>query len=195
MAPVSGGLHDDHDLYYGAPTRGFGRLMDAPRSRRVGRVAYHRVGADVAPIAFAGLVAMTALYRPLYRVIINEDALVEWAQLLVLVALVPMGLALAVRLWRRQERMFAALFTIAAIGAFFIAGEEISWGQRILGLATPGDLADINQQGETNVHNIGDVSAVETVAEDAPYENLQFSAEEIHPWMAGEHPVLCVAGP
>jgi hypothetical protein len=111
----------------------------------------------VAPIVVAVIVALTAAYRPLYRAFINEDAIVEWAQFGVLLALVPMGIALAVRLWRRHERSFAALFAIAAVGAFFIAGEEISWGQRLLGWATPEDLAALNEQGETNIHNIGDV--------------------------------------
>ena len=36
----------------------------------------------------------------------------------------------------------------------FVAGEEISWGQRIFGFATPDFLLPLNQQGEFNVHNI-----------------------------------------
>ena len=37
---------------------------------------------------------------------------------------------------------------------FLIGGEEISWGQRIIGIATPEALAEINVQGEANFHNI-----------------------------------------
>jgi len=37
---------------------------------------------------------------------------------------------------------------------FFIAGEEISWGQRIFGWSTPGWLKDSNVQEETTIHNI-----------------------------------------
>ncbi|MCA9401014.1 MAG: hypothetical protein KC713_05270 [Candidatus Omnitrophica bacterium] len=37
---------------------------------------------------------------------------------------------------------------------FFIAGEEISWGQRILGLATPESMKTMNVQGEMNLHNV-----------------------------------------
>ena len=36
----------------------------------------------------------------------------------------------------------------------FAAGEEISWGQRIFGFATPEFLLPLNQQQEFNVHNI-----------------------------------------
>ncbi|MFN8476230.1 MAG: hypothetical protein U0074_00170 [Kouleothrix sp.] len=39
------------------------------------------------------------------------------------------------------------------MAAFLIAGEEISWGQRLFGWQ-PSDLAAINHQGETTVHNI-----------------------------------------
>lgn len=37
---------------------------------------------------------------------------------------------------------------------FVIAGEEISWGQRIFGIETPEGLAGINVQKEINIHNL-----------------------------------------
>lgn len=37
---------------------------------------------------------------------------------------------------------------------FFGAGEEISWGQRILGFQTPDSLTQVNRQEEFNVHNL-----------------------------------------
>jgi hypothetical protein len=42
------------------------------------------------------------------------------------------------------------------LGIFFIIcfGEEISWGQRIIGWNTPAMMEDINIQGETNLHNL-----------------------------------------
>ncbi len=42
---------------------------------------------------------------------------------------------------------FAALF-------FFVAMEEISWGQRILGVETPETIEEINEQDELNIHNL-----------------------------------------
>lgn len=35
-----------------------------------------------------------------------------------------------------------------------VGGEEISWGQRIIGIPTPETLKEINFQKETNLHNI-----------------------------------------
>jgi hypothetical protein len=37
---------------------------------------------------------------------------------------------------------------------FLAAGEEISWGQRFLGISTPESIREVNTQGETNLHNI-----------------------------------------
>lgn len=42
---------------------------------------------------------------------------------------------------------FAALF-------FFGGGEEISWGQRILGIKTPEVVGEINDKDELNLHNL-----------------------------------------
>ena len=37
---------------------------------------------------------------------------------------------------------------------FFGAGEEISWGQRMLGFQTPETLSEVNRQEEFNLHNL-----------------------------------------
>ena len=41
-----------------------------------------------------------------------------------------------------------------ALLMFVFMGEEISWGQRILGFGTPEVLMEINHQQEFNLHNI-----------------------------------------
>ena len=41
-----------------------------------------------------------------------------------------------------------------ALMCFLVAGEEISWGQRIIGVQTPEALRERNVQGEMNLHNI-----------------------------------------
>ena len=47
-----------------------------------------------------------------------------------------------------------------AAACFLVAGEEVSWGQRLLGVGTPDALAEVNVQGETNLHNIEGVHDV-----------------------------------
>ena len=41
-----------------------------------------------------------------------------------------------------------------AVVLFIAMGEEISWGQRILGFETPESISEINFQDEFNIHNI-----------------------------------------
>ena len=78
-----------------------------------------------------------------------EDGVVEYltagAFLLAAVAFGIAGL-------RRTGRTLWAI--PLGLACFLVAGEEVSWGQRILGLGTPERLAEINVQGETNLHNI-----------------------------------------
>ena len=71
---------------------------------------------------------------------------------------------LSLLLWRRERRVggppWRTLSLLALAFLFFVAfGEEISWGQRILGFGTPDSLKELNDQGETNLHNL-DTGAV-----------------------------------
>ena len=51
-------------------------------------------------------------------------------------------------------RLQKVMFFVNGLGAFFVAGEEISWGQRIFGLSTPELLRQHNTQGELTLHNL-----------------------------------------
>ncbi len=53
-----------------------------------------------------------------------------------------------------KRRGDVAWLSILAAAMLTIAGEEISWGQRIFGWTTPGAIADVNVQGETTLHNL-----------------------------------------
>lgn len=46
-----------------------------------------------------------------------------------------------------------AWFGLAAVCCFYVAGEEISWGQQLLHWTTPEFWSAINDQNETNLHN------------------------------------------
>jgi hypothetical protein len=56
---------------------------------------------------------------------------------------------------RRAGHVRSYRFLIVLILVFlFVAFEEISWGQRLVGWETPGVFKDVNRQGEFNVHNL-----------------------------------------
>jgi hypothetical protein len=55
------------------------------------------------------------------------------------------------RLPRGWLQGWVALVTLACV---YLTGEELSWGQQLLGWSTPDLLVAVNKQGETNLHNI-----------------------------------------
>jgi len=97
------------------------------------------------------------LVRRALDVVMGEDGPVEWAQVACFASgSVAAGLT-AKRLLANGLKGQAGLFAFVALGLFLVVGEEISWGQRILGLITPAWLTDINDQDELNAHNIAGV--------------------------------------
>ena len=106
------------------------------------------------PAAGAVLVAATLLHRPLFTAVVAEDGPLEWTQVtLFLLASVLLAVA-AWQLARRGDLVGCTLIAVGALGIFGIAGEEISWGQRVFDWQTPSELAAVNHQHETNIHNI-----------------------------------------
>ena len=54
-----------------------------------------------------------------------------------------------------DHHRFVAFFYLACALVFFVvAGEEVSWGQRVFDIKTPEALVALNYQQETNVHNL-----------------------------------------
>ncbi len=104
-------------------------------------------------VVLAGAVALLAV-RPVWLALTAEDGPLEWVQFLVVVAIVGATAGLGLTGWRHGLRVWGILYALVSLGALFVAIEEISWGQRIVGLVTPAELEEINRQGETNVHNI-----------------------------------------
>lgn len=108
----------------------------------------------ILPLVAAVGVALAAPFPRLYHFLIDEDSVIEWTQFGAMVLAAIVFAVAGWRAWRLGRLRFAILFALIAVGSVVVAGEEISWGQRILGLATPEILEDINHQGETNIHNI-----------------------------------------
>jgi hypothetical protein len=83
-----------------------------------------------------------------------EDGPVESATALFLA----LGAVLLWRMgWRARRggpRFGPALLAVYGAAFLFAAGEEVSWGQRLLGLETPEVLARHNDQGELTLHNL-----------------------------------------
>ena len=120
------------------------------------------------PIAIIGLVTLVTVaahfvrdpFRDMFLWVTAEDGILEWPQFAFALAASLIFLRIGVQLVSRGQRMMALLYLLIGIGTFFVAGEEISWGQRVFGWGTPESLATINHQVETNVHNIRTVQRI-----------------------------------
>ncbi len=87
----------------------------------------------------------------LYKATTMEDSKVEnaTAGLFLLT-----GILLFATAWAEKGFFHRCLYILGGLVMVFVAGEEISWGQRLIGFATPDALMDINAQEEFNLHNI-----------------------------------------
>ena len=101
-------------------------------------------------VALIGTYTLLALCYPIaYIWATYEDLFGEWMQFWFFVA--TLVFAARIALLRSRYRWF---FVVLALGCFYVAMEEISWGQRILGISTPEFLKEHNLQGEINFHNL-----------------------------------------
>jgi hypothetical protein len=88
------------------------------------------------------------------RLVENEHGLVE----LVTPAVLLIGVFAGFSVWRARRkiahRWVRAWLVMVTLGCIYFAGEEISWGQHLFGWQTPETIAALNDQNETNIHNI-----------------------------------------
>ncbi len=105
--------------------------------------------------ALAAAAAATALFLvdpAAFHAGAQEDRPLEWASALLLV--VGAGLLGLHALRHRRDPGALALAGGFCLVLVVIGMEEISWGQRIFGFATPDALAEMNWQAEFNFHNV-----------------------------------------
>lgn len=114
--------------------------------------------AIVPVVLWAASVLFAAIFRSPFRALASEDGPIEAAQAAVLLGCAILSACIAVGLHRRNLTVLSVMYWGLAAGCFWTVGEEISWGQRLLGLATPEWLAH-NQQGESNLHNLPGVGS------------------------------------
>lgn len=113
-----------------------------------------RLMAFLGPILLILLGALTRTkgYGVFLKYFADEDTWVEYAQFIFYLLTSFISLKTAFLLKKRSSILLAIFLTIA-LGFFVVAGEEISWGQRIFGIVTPEEIAKNNTQGELNLHN------------------------------------------
>ena len=84
----------------------------------------------------------------------QEDGIVEWLTVAGLLAGSFVCFFRFAKLYNKKSKWFLLVTLGLGLFLFFAAGEEISWGQRILGIKSPEYFQNNNTQHETNLHNL-----------------------------------------
>ncbi len=109
------------------------------------------------PLLVAVGLALLALYSPgFYSDWIGADelGLLEQSEIFVPLAALVFAIRILIMPELRGRAFLYFWVGAAALGTFYIAGEEASWGQHYLRWATPEAWQAINDQAETNLHNV-----------------------------------------
>lgn len=93
-------------------------------------------------------------YSALLNVYLEEDGIVEWLTVAGLFAGFCICLYRFLKLLKVKNWWFLTVTLVLGLLLFVAAGEEISWGQRILGIKSSEYFLKNNAQGETNIHNL-----------------------------------------
>lgn len=84
---------------------------------------------------------------------LTENGPVETLQFLLLLPAFLVALWLLLDLKFKPPVFLSLWALLAALGCFYVGGEEVSWGQHFLNWDTPAYWAALNDQEETNLHN------------------------------------------
>ncbi len=100
-------------------------------------------------------ICLSNIAYPVYeRLIIMEDEPIENLQFLFYFLSLAVALFIGVRFFKTRNNLLGLLYLVFAFALFFLAMEEISWGQRIFSILTPAYFEENNFQKELNVHNL-----------------------------------------
>lgn len=112
------------------------------------------------PLVLFGLLAGGALYAPdwyLSRLQPEGYGLQELSHFFIPAAAAVVTLLSLRHKWVWTEPTLLAWIVLLALGCFYIAGEEHSWGQHFFNWHTPDYWRALNAQNETNLHNMSDL--------------------------------------
>lgn len=111
------------------------------------------------PAIISILLALRFTHPNIHQFVIKEDSIVEYLTVFSSLAVSYFGAVILFKPKTYKKDKYISLLlnffcVIAIIFGIFIAGEEISWGQRIFNIQTPEEIKEINNQDETTIHNI-----------------------------------------
>lgn len=83
----------------------------------------------------------------------GEQGIIENYTFVILFIAILLGITSIGKMKAFKFPIFRLWLVLLVLGCVYYAGEEISWGQHWFGWGTPDTWLDVNDQGETNLHN------------------------------------------
>jgi hypothetical protein len=109
---------------------------------------------------FLMFLCMKLVLPDVYISLIREDSVIEWMQVVFYLISSIIALLVSIKSLRHKMTLNGVLYGILAIGLLFISLEEVSWGQRIIHIATPDYFRQHNVQHEISLHNLRAVQPI-----------------------------------
>ncbi len=108
------------------------------------------------PVALITVVYFIAYYDAEFyrRWIAGELGLLELGQPVIAAVAACYGLRILALRPAWPKKWLGPWAVLLVLGCIYIVGEEVSWGQQLVGWGTPEWIERLNDQGETNLHNI-----------------------------------------
>ena len=83
----------------------------------------------------------------------GELGIIELATPIMLVPAIIIGFVIFINREKLVTKQLGYWILLVTLACLYIAGEEISWGQQLVGWGTPDWVKEVNDQHETNLHN------------------------------------------
>jgi len=107
------------------------------------------------PLMLVAVYLTSWLNRPLHnRLFSSEEGLLEWGTVILLVPAIVFGVLAWIRRRDLGRPWVARWWLVLTLVCVYFGGEEISWGQKLFHWQTPAVIGELNDQNETNLHNM-----------------------------------------
>jgi len=108
---------------------------------------------NLAPLFLIFNILLSIFNPNLFIDIATEDKYYEYLQFVVFLAASFFAFKTSKKLKNKKLKWQSVAFLFLAILLGLIAFDEISWGQRVIGIDTPDFIKEINLQNEITIHN------------------------------------------
>lgn len=108
--------------------------------------------------SFFVFVVISQNFIKTFQFLTMEDSVIEWLEFFIFGITAFFSGLIVLKIYQSKiksliKNVFLSFFSLLCFALIVVAGEEISWGQRIFKIETPEHWAEQNHQKELNLHN------------------------------------------